>query len=221
MPFNPYRPEAWYWKVGDGPAGQVYSSAAASYVSEASDPGYLAHLASGNLATVIDTEANLRDELERFDVPLLALPLRPLEVARPRTHRARLRLRRAAQSVASGVLAPIQWNAAGFDPLGMNAPAGPNPDRITIPAGQDGLYMFAVSVAFAANATGIRGLQVRRGPATSLGDEGKPALATGPTFVNLCKPAALSGGDVVRLVPSQDSGGALSVDAEIYLWRIE
>ncbi len=59
MPFpaSLYNPSNWYWKVA-GSTTQVFSSAAGDFVPVA-DATYQAWLASGNVPTVIDTEANL------------------------------------------------------------------------------------------------------------------------------------------------------------------
>ena len=54
-----YNPTDWYWTVTDQPTGEVWSSKAAAYVPE-DDPGYVAFLDAGNLATVIDSEDSLR-----------------------------------------------------------------------------------------------------------------------------------------------------------------
>lgn len=217
-----YVPGDWYWIVGDGPADQVYESASASYVPAASDPDYLAFVADGNFATVIDTAANLRDELEKYDLRFQALPLRPIEEARPRVHRARIRLRRTGFSVASGAAgALIQWAAAGaVDPLAMwNAG---NAAAITIPEGQDGIYFAQIAASFAASATGDRALQMRRNGAPIPGAtlrQRAPASETAEIFGS--RLVQLAGLDVFRVGAAQDSGGALLVDAEVGLLRIE
>jgi hypothetical protein len=56
-----YNPAAWYWIVA-GDSSKVWSSAAAAYVAT-SDATYVAWLASGGLATKIDTEASLQQVL--------------------------------------------------------------------------------------------------------------------------------------------------------------
>lgn len=211
----------WYWKVGDGPADQVYASAVGAYVPEV-NPDYLAFRADGNVATVIDTEANLRDVLEQWGVRFLSLPLRPIVEARPRVNRARLRLVRTGQSIASGTGALIGWTAAGaIDPLGMwNAGA---PTAITIPEGQDGLYLATVSGTFPANGVGTRSLQMRRNgnpiPRATL--RFAAAGVTDPTEFYGTRPIVLQGLDVFRVAASQDSGGPLLVDADVILLRIE
>lgn len=215
-----YRPEDWYWKVGDGPAEQVYASARKAWVPEASDPDYLALLAGGDFATVIATQAELRDELERHDVAFLALPLRALEIARPRVHRARARFERVAFSLASGAGAAVQWSPGGFDPLGMWNPA--QPDRITIPLGQGGTYLVTIAASFAASPVGDRGLQLRRNANPVRGGtlrQRAPAALSAEMFGT--RPVILQGGDVLRVAWAQDSGGDLVSDALCELGRIE
>lgn len=218
-----YRPEAWYWKVGDGPAGQVYSSAGFAYVLEASDGGYLAFLADGNLATVIDTEANLRDVLNSADVIFRAESLPALIVPRPRITNARVRLARTAFSLTSGAGALIAWSATGaIDPLGMNNPGGANPDRITIPAGQGGFYWATIAASFPVNATGDRAIQMRRNAAAIPRATLRVKAAGGDTTELFgTRLVQLDAGDIFRVAASQDSGASLSIDAEVHLARAE
>lgn len=218
-----YSAADWFWIANDGPAGQVYASRRFAYVPAASDVEYLAFLAGGDQATRIVSEAELRDELEKWDVPFLALPLRALELTRPRTHRARVRLVRTGQSIASGTGGLIQWGAAGsIDPSGMNNPAGPNPDRVVIPAGQDGVYLAVIAASFAPNAVGDRAIQLRRNanpiPRATVRQR---APATDTAELVASRLVQLSGSDIVRVAVAQDSGGALLVDAELQLLRIE
>lgn len=214
-----YSPADWYWSVGNGPVGQVYASARFTYVSAATDPDYLDFLAGGDFATTIDTEANLRDALEAMDVAFTTLPLRPLEVLRPRVHGARCRLTRAGQSIASATPTAISWTG-GFDPRNMNNPGGANPDRVVIPAGQGGIFLCLASVNFAANATGDRAVQIRQGGAPIATARVRAPAALEAEFQTLGF-AQLNGGDIVRVFVSQDSGAALATSAALTLLRIE
>ena len=209
----------WYWLVGDGPAGQVYHSRRDVFVPLA-DADYQAFLLGGDQATGIASQAELRDELEKWEVPYLGQPLRPIEEARPRVNRARARLVRVGFTLASGAGAAIQWAAGGFDPLGMNGPG--NPDRITIPAGRGGLYLVTVSATFATNGTGDRALQIRRNANPVRGGEfgGRAAGARATSFFGT-KPVQLDAGDILRVAWSQDSGGDLVCDATVELGRVE
>lgn len=218
-----YDPRHWYWTVGDGPPGQVYASQRGVYVPAASDPDYLALLAGGEQASSIASEVELRDELEKWDVRFLALPLRAIEELRPRTHRARCRLVRTGQSLDSGTGALIEWGAAGaIDPLDMNNPAGLNPDRVVIPAGEDGIYLAGYQASFAANATGDRAVQLRRNaaaiPRATLRQR---APAADTAELGTSRLIQLAAGDIVRVAVAQSSGGALLVDAELQLLRVE
>lgn len=66
---KPYDPKDWYWYVA-GDLTKVYSSKAAAYVP-ANDATFVAWVASGGVATNIDTEENLGDVLAAYypDVP--------------------------------------------------------------------------------------------------------------------------------------------------------
>jgi hypothetical protein len=55
----------WYWNVGDGPSGQVYSSAGAQYVAT-TDTTFAAWLAAGNATTSIATYADLMGVLSNY-----------------------------------------------------------------------------------------------------------------------------------------------------------
>lgn len=62
----PYNPANWYWVV-NGSTTQVFSSAIGNYVP-VSDPTFLAWVASGGAATVIDSEASLGETLASHQV---------------------------------------------------------------------------------------------------------------------------------------------------------
>lgn len=187
MPERFYDPRDWFWKVGDGPAGQVYASARSAYVDELADAPYLAHLADGAAATVIDTAANLRAELAKYGIQYLGQALPPLEEERPRTVLARVRLVAASFSVAAvgqaGNPRSIPWSRVVVDPLGMwggPAPA-PNPERVLLK--RPGLYEFRIGARFTepVAATGFRALSLRRGLGGSPEDLGTGHHACAPT----------------------------------------
>lgn len=62
----PYNPANWYWVV-NGSTKQVFSSAIGDYVP-ISDPTFLAWVASGGAATVIDSEASLGETLSPYQI---------------------------------------------------------------------------------------------------------------------------------------------------------
>jgi hypothetical protein len=64
-----YNPANWYWVVG-GTASQVWSSARLQFVSS-TDATYQAWLAAGNMATAIDSVADLGMVMQIQVVPLL------------------------------------------------------------------------------------------------------------------------------------------------------
>lgn len=68
---TPYDPATWYWSVQDSlPGTQVWSGASGSFVPLA-DAGYVAFLAAGNTATVIDTFVNLLGVIQAHNVGLM------------------------------------------------------------------------------------------------------------------------------------------------------
>ncbi len=63
-----YNPFDWYWSVQDtSPGTQVWASARGQYVPLA-DASYVAWLAASNVATIIDTQANLFQVINAFNV---------------------------------------------------------------------------------------------------------------------------------------------------------
>jgi len=220
---NSYTPADWFWRVTG--RTDVYASARFGYFP-LTDAAYLAFLAAGGIATVIDTEANLRDVLNAADVAFQAEGLPALLVSRPRITNARVRLVKTGFSLASGATgaaALIPWTATGaIDPLGMNNAGGANPDRIVIPAGQGGYYWATIAASFPVNATGDRGIQMRRNAAAIPRATLRVKAAAGDTTELFgSRLVQLDAGDIFRVAAAQDSGSTLSIDAEVHLARAE
>lgn len=144
-----YSPFDWYWIVG-GDDNQVYASARQSYVPS-DDATYLAWIASGNVPTVIDTEANLIDVLRRANVPpcnavsTLAMVERLEAAGKLQAFDAELASRgqyaQSSWSVATALFADDQeiralLLAAGADP---NAILAPMTELAAVPAKQQRL----------------------------------------------------------------------------------
>jgi hypothetical protein len=113
------------------------------------------------------------------------------------------------QNVANG-LATLTWDAEQYDPNGMHD-TGSDTERFTI--ADAGKYRFSLNVAFAPNATGVRGVRVtKNGTATILGETVANAVAGGDfTQLSLCEVAELAAGDYILARSYQTSGGALAV----------
>jgi hypothetical protein len=220
-------PADWYWIVGA--RTDVYSSSRADYVAT-DDAAYVSFLAAGGLATVIDTEDNLRGALNGVGLSFRGEAIAPLLVDRPRVVAARCRLVAAAFSIGVGAVKAIPWTAARIDPLAMwagPAPGNANPERITIR--QPGIYRFTLGIRFTEPAapTGYRALSFTRGLGGSPEDLGTSRIACAPApspetsygFSEFIEPAAA--GDVLRAFSQHGHTAALSAQARITIERVE
>jgi hypothetical protein len=87
-----------------------------------------------------------------------------------------------------------------------------NPSRITIPAGQGGLYAIGGVLDFATNTTGVRAVRVWLNGATRIVDVMYPASpGTQPTRVAISTIYPLVATDYLELQGWQNSGGALNL----------
>lgn len=86
------------------------------------------------------------------------------------------------------------------------------PTQLTIPADLDGRYLIVGSVAFAANASGQREVQVAVN-AASLALQRTNAAAAGTTILEAVGFATLTAGAFVELYAWQNSGGDLATSA--------
>lgn len=141
-----------------------------------------------------------------------------LEAATP-TSLALLKLQDAfttgsANVIATGVVFPLQWNSAPRNPNTMWSTT--NRSRITIAAGQSGLYEFIGSVAFSSQAAGDRLLLFQKNGNSSLYTRvnmGRPAAGGGSrTIINISTSIELVAGDYVELMAYQDSGVSLTLE---------
>lgn len=209
-----YSAANWYWLVTG--RSDVYDSAAFAYVPLA-NAGYVAFLADGNVATAIDTEANLRDVLNSADVRFLAEALPALTEERPRIVRARCRLQIASFPALTATGTAVPWDTELADPAGMHGPV--NPDRIVIP--EAGWYHALGGARFPANATGYRVAQLRLGPSTIVAETCVGAAPTRDTVFPVTDYFFANAGDFLRMFVEQNSGGTLNVAARITVGRVE
>lgn len=123
----------------------------------------------------------------------------------------------ASEPTATGVIETVSFDAEQFD-VGDMHDLGVNPDRITIPAGGDGIYMFWATASWEGrNANGGRvgayvykngtservAIQEETAPATGDGNLGTTITATG--MIDLVA------GDYLIMRARQDSGIALDL----------
>jgi hypothetical protein len=118
----------------------------------------------------------------------------------------------AVQAVANATDTLITWNTEDFDTSAFHDPTT-NTDRITIPAGKAGYYLIEARVSFAANATGIRSVSVKKNGATivvgaDLNNQGSSASSV--LIHSRVISAAVA--DYFNLNAYQTSGGSLNTD---------
>lgn len=107
------------------------------------------------------------------------------------------------------------FDSETYDTHGMWEVA--NPSRLTCPVGKAGKYKVFASVAFAANATGYRGIQFRKTDvslASSVFIASQFNLSVGDgseTTITLTHEIDLDEGDYVEMRAYQNSGGALNL----------
>jgi hypothetical protein len=113
-------------------------------------------------------------------------------------------------SVSSGVLTVLSFNTE-ISNVGAIHSTGTNPSRLTAPSA--GLYIVGGTLAYDANATGLRAARILLNGATAIGNSLYAANTTGDvTIVNVSTARFLSANDYVELQADQTSGGSLNVD---------
>jgi hypothetical protein len=128
--------------------------------------------------------------------------------------------RSSSQSINNNTWTELPYNAEIDDDLGMHDNAV-NPTRITIPSGQDGIYLINAQTWWVGNATGRReliiGIDGGFGSPASL-TWGDPPSTTWHAL-RITTVEELSAGSYVETQIYQNSGGPLSVDAgREYTW---
>ena len=118
----------------------------------------------------------------------------------------------AVQAVANATDTAITWNTEDYDTSAFHDNST-NTDRITIPAGKAGYYLIEARVSFAANATGIRSVTVKKNGSTAvsgadLNNQGSSASAV--LIQSRVIYAAVA--DYFHLNAYQTSGGSLNTD---------
>lgn len=114
------------------------------------------------------------------------------------------------QSVANATTTAITFDTEDFDTDGFHS-TSTNTDRITIPTGKGGKYLFTWCIGFAANATGIRAMPVSVNGTNYNFFTMNNAGATYNLRQTGCVVLNLVAGDYVALQAYQESGGNLDV----------
>lgn len=86
-----------------------------------------------------------------------------------------------------------------------------NTERITVPTGGGGKYIFGGLGEFANNATGIRQIVIRQNGTTEIAYASGPGDASGTCPMSVTATYALSAADYIEMRYWQDSGGFLNV----------
>jgi len=134
----------------------------------------------------------------------------------PQTDRMSCFLSRSvAQSIPNSAVTDILFDVEAFDIGGLHS-TSVNTDRITIPAGGAGLWMFGFTVSWADNATGIRNCFMKRNNASGdrYGNTSFTAGSTGAAAQNGTTLIRLVATDFMELAAFQTSGGALNVNGD-------
>lgn len=111
------------------------------------------------------------------------------------------------QNLSDSTATAIQCDTENFDVGGCHEGVT-NPARFTAPS--DGLYLLIGNVGFAANATGLRRVYVRKnGTTTVSGGNQVPGVATHPLSLTVHVLIPLSANDYLEVMAYQSSGGGL------------
>jgi hypothetical protein len=122
------------------------------------------------------------------------------------------------QSTTNATWARKTWDTESYDTAGYHD-TGSNTERITIPAGLGGYYRIMCSIAWAANATGIRYTAITLnsnttgGGGTYLDWKAEPTTAADPVLPSAAGTIyALAAGDEIQCHVYQTSGGDLNTN---------
>lgn len=118
----------------------------------------------------------------------------------------------ANQSLSSGSATPLSFDSERFDTDAYHD-TSTNNSRITIPANMGGKYLITGHVAFAADATGYREINVFLNGTTDIANHRTSALSGVSTIMSVATVYSLAATDYVELRAFQNSGGALNASA--------
>lgn len=129
------------------------------------------------------------------------------------TDKPHCRVRNSANisHTSSGSYQALTFNSERVDVGGMHDTVT-NTGRITVPSGGGGLYLIGGCIEFAANATGLRGAQIRLNGTTVIAVQEAPSVGAGSAHPIMVTTAyQLAAGDYVELMGKQSSGGSLNM----------
>lgn len=119
------------------------------------------------------------------------------------------------QSITSSTWTALLFNSEDHDTGGMHSTSS-NTSRLTVPSGgAAGAFLLHAAAAFAANATGVRGIRFRKNGGALSGEfhvQGFSVSSVGP-LIQMSTLVVLAAADYVEVEVFQDSGGALNVAA--------
>lgn len=141
----------------------------------------------------------------------------PSWTARPASHQVSLG-RSAPQVIATNSRTAVTYDTEIKDTDGFHSTVS-NTDRITIPSGLDGDYIFGCSGGFDTNATGERAVYVDVN-GTDVTNTMLPAVSANNTArigTPMSPPTALVAGDYIQCIVFQKSGGNLNWDSTAVL----
>lgn len=114
------------------------------------------------------------------------------------------------QSITTATFTALTFDTEDFDIWDLHESVT-HPTRLTIPATLPGIWIVRATVTFAANATGMRAIEIREnGSQVISGPSACFALASGTTAIGVVTSFTFSAGDYVEALAYQDSGGALN-----------
>lgn len=124
-------------------------------------------------------------------------------------------------SVATSTVTAVPFEAEPLDTSGFFDVAAPT--RLTIPAGQGGVYQVGWNLRWAANGTGTRVSWLRPNASATLSYGSAIAAGNGVLAHSGVAVVPLVAGDYLELMVHQDSGAALDIQASpdadyTYLW---
>jgi len=114
------------------------------------------------------------------------------------------------QNIANNTATTLTWDSEVFDTDTFHS-TSVNTDRITIPSGKSGKYLFCWNVAYTAANTGYRGNTFLKN-GTTVNYQYTPAVGTAAEM-SLCATYidSATAGDYYTLTAEQNSGGALDI----------
>jgi hypothetical protein len=118
----------------------------------------------------------------------------------------------AAQSIANNTATALNFTRELYDTDGFHDNSVNN-SRITIPTGKGGKYLFTGVMSFAANATGVRYVELKINNTTSYFVLNTNATSSFATFHSFNFVTTLVATDYIEMFVYQNSSGALNANA--------